>query len=157
MGRGRVVNGFSSINLVTNLLRLLRARDLIYVQYRPSEMKILSAYKVKKLSQLKLIACLICGISSAQIFPLSASGQTATVQSVAAKLGTVQSPITQSPISQSTPVQEASVLLACATCGCNELCPISVMEDTTGGRGGSSLTDSIWGNMTPENGLRSRP
>jgi hypothetical protein len=37
--------------------------------------------------------------------------------------------------------------LACATCGCSEVCPIAMMEtESTGGKA-SSLTDSIWGNI----------
>src|ERR1700744_5677107 len=37
---------------------------------------------------------------------------------------------------------------ACATCGCSEVCPIAMMEtENTFGKGGSLLSDSIWGNM----------
>ncbi len=42
---------------------------------------------------------------------------------------------------------ENQTLLACATCGCSELCSVSLIDDTIGGKGGSALTDSILGNM----------
>jgi len=39
--------------------------------------------------------------------------------------------------------------LACATCGCSEVCPIAMMDATNNAAGGKSsvLTDSIWGNI----------
>jgi hypothetical protein len=37
--------------------------------------------------------------------------------------------------------------LACATCGCSEVCPIAMMETESAGGKSSSLTDSIWGNI----------
>jgi len=42
---------------------------------------------------------------------------------------------------------ESQTLLACATCGCSELCSVSLIDDSMRGKGGSTLTDSIWGNM----------
>jgi hypothetical protein len=37
--------------------------------------------------------------------------------------------------------------IACATCGCSEICPIAMMEDSESGKNKSSLSDSIWGNI----------
>ena len=41
--------------------------------------------------------------------------------------------------------QEAPTLIACATCGCSELCPITLLDPNN--TGSSSLTESIWGNI----------
>jgi hypothetical protein len=39
-------------------------------------------------------------------------------------------------------------VLACSTCGCSELCPLSMMADTeSGGNGRRLLTESIWGSI----------
>lgn len=39
-------------------------------------------------------------------------------------------------------------VLACSTCGCSELCPLSMVEDAdNSGVGGNLLSDSIWGNI----------
>lgn len=38
-------------------------------------------------------------------------------------------------------------LLACATCGCSEVCPVAMMDADTKGRYSSQLSDSIWGNI----------
>jgi hypothetical protein len=38
-------------------------------------------------------------------------------------------------------------LLACATCGCSELCSVSLIDENLSGKGGSTLSDSIWGNI----------
>jgi hypothetical protein len=49
--------------------------------------------------------------------------------------------------SKQSSLEEKPTLIACATCGCSELCSISVADDLSNGKGSSSLTDSIWGNM----------
>ncbi len=37
---------------------------------------------------------------------------------------------------------------ACATCGCSELCPLCVIQDTeTNTKDGTSLSDSLWGSI----------
>ncbi len=41
--------------------------------------------------------------------------------------------------------QEAPTLIACATCGCSELCPITLLAPNSSSS--SSLTESIWGNI----------
>jgi hypothetical protein len=41
--------------------------------------------------------------------------------------------------------QEAPTLIACATCGCSELCPITLLDPNKSNS--SSLTESIWGNI----------
>ncbi len=38
-------------------------------------------------------------------------------------------------------------VLACPTCGCSELCPITMMDSKSGEQKGSLLSNSIWGNM----------
>jgi hypothetical protein len=38
-------------------------------------------------------------------------------------------------------------VVACATCGCSECCPIAMIETTDKNKNGSALTDSIWGNI----------
>lgn len=43
---------------------------------------------------------------------------------------------------------QPSCVFACSTCGCSEICPLSMMEDTeSGGDRRGLLTDSIWGNI----------
>jgi hypothetical protein len=37
--------------------------------------------------------------------------------------------------------------IACATCGCSELCPLAMMEDSESSKNRSSLSESIWGNI----------
>lgn len=37
--------------------------------------------------------------------------------------------------------------IACATCGCSELCPLTMMENSETSNSKLSLSDSIWGNI----------
>ncbi|HEY9734349.1 MAG TPA: hypothetical protein V6C89_20730 [Drouetiella sp.] len=42
---------------------------------------------------------------------------------------------------------EQANLIACATCGCSELCSVSLIDENLNAKGGSTLSDSIWGNI----------
>jgi len=57
---------------------------------------------------------------------------------------TAQSALANSPSNQ-------SIELACAVCGCNELCPVAIGEATISKKKDPSLlTDSLWGNLILE-------
>jgi hypothetical protein len=49
------------------------------------------------------------------------------------------------PDASSPSKKEAPTLIACATCGCSELCPITLLDSSN--LSSSSLTESIWGNI----------
>jgi len=45
-------------------------------------------------------------------------------------------------------IMQPLIVIACATCGCSELCPIAMMKDNEdNGKNGVSLSDSLWGNI----------
>jgi len=44
-------------------------------------------------------------------------------------------------------VMQPLTAIACATCGCSELCPIAMMKDSEESKNNSSLSDSLWGNI----------
>jgi hypothetical protein len=89
------------------------------------------SFKFKSVFRRISIACLACACSATS-FAIPVSAQMA-------------SPIKNQ--SQQSSLEEKPILIACATCGCSELCPISVADDLSNNQGASSLTDSIWGNM----------
>ena len=45
-------------------------------------------------------------------------------------------------------VMQPLAVLACATCGCSELCPLSMVQETeTDTKSAASLSDSLWGSI----------
>ena len=44
-------------------------------------------------------------------------------------------------------VTQPLAAIACATCGCSELCPIAMMKDSEEGENRICLSDSLWGNI----------